>query len=61
MADEDFKKVTADYDRTNATSFIKSYINEKTNFGNVDAKRRDSFDEKQSAMMVLLRVQNKLK
>ena len=51
MADEDFKKVTADYDRTNAASFIKSYINEKTNFGNIDAERRDSFDEKQAAFL----------
>ena len=51
MADEDFKKVTADYDRTNAASFIKSYINEKTNFGNIDAKRKDSFDEKQAAFL----------
>ena len=51
MADEDFKKITADYDRTNAASFIKSYINEKTNFGNIDAKRRDSFDEKQAAFL----------
>ena len=51
MADEDFKKVTADYDRTNAASFIKSYINEKTNFGNIDATRRDSFDEKQAAFL----------
>lgn len=50
MADEDFKKVTADYDRTNAASFIKSYINDKTNFGNIYAKR-DSFDEKQAAFL----------
>ena len=52
-ADEDFKKVTADYDRTNAASFIKSYINEKTNFGNIDTERRgrDSFDEKQAAFL----------
>lgn len=51
MADEDFKKVTANYDRTNAASFIKCYINDKTNFGNIDAKRKDSFDEKQAAFL----------
>lgn len=51
MANEDFKKVTANYDRTNAASFIKSYINEKTNFGNIDTERRDSFDEKQAAFL----------
>ena len=51
MADEDFKKVTADYDRTNAASFIKCYINEKTNFGNIDTERKDSFDEKQAAFL----------
>jgi len=50
-ADEDFKKITANYDRTNAASFIKSYINEKTNFGNIDATRKDSFDEKQAAFL----------
>ena len=51
MSDEDFKKETADYDRTNAASFIKSYINEKTNFGNIYAKKRDNFDEKQAAFL----------
>ena len=52
-ADEDFEELTAGYDRTNATSFIKSYIDEKTNFGIKESEknRKDSFDEKQAAFL----------
>ena len=50
-ADEDFKAVSANYDRSTAASFIKSYISAKTNFGNEDKARKDSFDEKQAAFL----------
>ena len=50
-ADEDFKAVSANYDRSSAASFIKSYISAKTNFGNEDKDRKDSFDVKQAAFL----------
>lgn len=50
-ADDDFNTVTAEYDRKNAASFIKDYISVKTNFGNEDKERKDSFDEKQAAFL----------
>lgn len=50
-ADDDFSHVTQKYDRTSAQAFIKNYINAKTNFGNEDKERKDSFDVKQAAFL----------
>lgn len=50
-ANRHFRCATIDYCRKNAKTFIASYIEAMTNFGEIDKDREDHFDVKQAAFL----------
>ncbi len=47
-ADSQVKCDTCEFDKSSEETFLKSYIDAKTNYGEIDKGRRDSFDIKQA-------------
>lgn len=51
LADKAFRCLTLDFDKTSKETFIESYIDAKTKYGEKDKERPVSFDVKQAAFL----------